>query len=262
MFVKLAFSVAAHLQSEILIMDEVLAVGDMAFQKKCLNKMSEVSQSEGRTILYVSHNMNTIRQLCDRCIVMDHGKIIYNGDVEEAISIYLGTVVELLPVHYDLDKTDRPSKQHGHRIHLTSFDFIDKTIASYNAGEDIRFEISFIANEDISGLKLYFVVKGTDDQIVGMTQSYEPFGDAQKGKIYSQRFVMGFPDLAEGKYYFYADVFSDDGQGNHWSYDHPSERIIFEIRTPSYGGLNWNARSYGHVVLPEIISVSNSTTDM
>ena len=89
MYVKLAFAVAAHLDSEILIMDEVLAVGDMTFQKKCLNKMSQVSKDEGRTILYVSHNMNTIRQLCDRCIVLDHGKIIFNGDVEEAIGIYL-----------------------------------------------------------------------------------------------------------------------------------------------------------------------------
>ena len=63
MYVKLAFSVAAHLDSEIMIMDEVLAVGDMAFQKKCLNKMRDVARQEGRTILYVSHNMNTIRQL-------------------------------------------------------------------------------------------------------------------------------------------------------------------------------------------------------
>lgn len=90
MYVKLAFSVAAHLDSEILIMDEVLAVGDMAFQKKCLDKMSDVSKKDGRTILYVSHNMNTIRQLCDRCVVLDHGTVIFDGDVEEGISIYMG----------------------------------------------------------------------------------------------------------------------------------------------------------------------------
>ena len=65
MYVKLAFSVAAHLDSEILIMDEVLAVGDMKFQQKCLKKMREVADEEGRTVLYVSHNMNTIRQLCN-----------------------------------------------------------------------------------------------------------------------------------------------------------------------------------------------------
>lgn len=90
MYVKLAFSVAAHLDSEIMIMDEVLAVGDVTFQKKCLEKMSNVSKNDSRTILYVSHNMNTIRQLCDRVIVLDHGKIIFNGDVEEGIENYIG----------------------------------------------------------------------------------------------------------------------------------------------------------------------------
>lgn len=88
MYVKLAFSVAAHLDSEIMIMDEVLAVGDIAFQKKCLDKMGDVSRQEGRTILYVSHNMDTIRRLCDRCIVLDKGTIVFDGDVEKAIEIY------------------------------------------------------------------------------------------------------------------------------------------------------------------------------
>ena len=90
MYVKLAFSVAAHLDSEIMIMDEVLAVGDMAFQKKCLSKMRSAAKEEGRTVLYVSHNMNTIRNLCDRCMVMDHGHITFNGNVEDAIALYLG----------------------------------------------------------------------------------------------------------------------------------------------------------------------------
>ena len=88
MYVKLAFSVAAHLDSEIMIMDEVLAVGDITFQKKCLGKMGDVSRQEGRTILYVSHNMETIRRLCDRCIVLDKGKIVFDGDVERAINLY------------------------------------------------------------------------------------------------------------------------------------------------------------------------------
>lgn len=88
MYVKLAFSVAAHLDSEIVIMDEVLAVGDMQFQQKCIAKMNEISRSEGKTILYVSHNMNTIRDLCDRCIVLDHGSVAFDGDVNKAIELY------------------------------------------------------------------------------------------------------------------------------------------------------------------------------
>ena len=91
MFVKLAFSVAAHLDSEIMIMDEVLAVGDMAFQKKCLTKMRSAAKQDGRTVLYVSHNMNTIRTLCDRCIVLDKGRVVFEGDVDEAIEIYMSS---------------------------------------------------------------------------------------------------------------------------------------------------------------------------
>lgn len=88
MYVKLAFSIAAHLDSEIMIMDEVLAVGDMAFQKKCLERMHSAAKVEGRTVLYVSHNMDTIRNLCDRCVVLSSGKIIFDGGVEEGITVY------------------------------------------------------------------------------------------------------------------------------------------------------------------------------
>ena len=88
MYVKLAFSIAAHLDSEIMIMDEVLAVGDLAFQKKCLDKMSDASRTEGRTVLYVSHNMDTIRRLCDRVVVLDRGRVVFDGGVDEGIARY------------------------------------------------------------------------------------------------------------------------------------------------------------------------------
>lgn len=90
MYVKLAFAVASHLESEIMIMDEVLAVGDVKFQQKCLNKMKEVAEREGRTILYVSHNMDTIHKLCGRCLVLNEGRLEFDGAVEEATRIYRG----------------------------------------------------------------------------------------------------------------------------------------------------------------------------
>ena len=89
MYVKLAFSVAAHLDSEIMIMDEVLAVGDAKFQSKCLGKMSDEASSNRRTILYVSHNMSTIQRLCTRVIVLDHGQIVYDGDTPGGVAKYL-----------------------------------------------------------------------------------------------------------------------------------------------------------------------------
>jgi lipopolysaccharide transport system ATP-binding protein len=89
MFVRLAFAVAAHLEPEILIVDEVLAVGDAQFQKKCLGKMGEVSRNEGRTVLFVSHNMEAVKKLCTDCIVLDSGVISYKGETAAAVREYL-----------------------------------------------------------------------------------------------------------------------------------------------------------------------------
>ncbi|MCL2539092.1 MAG: ABC transporter ATP-binding protein, partial [Oscillospiraceae bacterium] len=89
MKVRLGFAVAAHLDNEIMLMDEVLAVGDVTFQQKCIDKMNEISLDSGRTIIYVSHMMHTVRELCERCIVLDHGKIVFDGEVDDAIQIYM-----------------------------------------------------------------------------------------------------------------------------------------------------------------------------
>jgi lipopolysaccharide transport system ATP-binding protein len=90
MYVRLAFAVAAHLDTEILLMDEVLAVGDAAFQKKCMGKMGDVSSKEGRTVLFVSHNMNAIEELCKSCMVLESGKIkMMNDDVRGITRTYL-----------------------------------------------------------------------------------------------------------------------------------------------------------------------------
>jgi lipopolysaccharide transport system ATP-binding protein len=88
MYVRLAFAVAAHLESEILIVDEVLAVGDAEFQKKCLGKMGEVSKGEGRTVLFVSHNMAAIQNLCDKGILLENGGVVKSSNVFEALDLY------------------------------------------------------------------------------------------------------------------------------------------------------------------------------
>ncbi len=91
MTVRLAFAVAAHLEPDILVVDEVLAVGDAEFQKKAIGKMKDISQGEGRTVLFVSHNMESIQRLCTRVILMKNGSIIENGDVNKIIDTYLST---------------------------------------------------------------------------------------------------------------------------------------------------------------------------
>ncbi|OAI42552.1 hypothetical protein AYO41_04045 [Verrucomicrobia bacterium SCGC AG-212-E04] len=115
MYVRLAFAVAAHLDPEILVVDEVLAVGDVAFQKKCLGKMSEVSRTEGRTILFVSHNLNAVRLLCQRGALLENGSLVEVGTVNRVLDRYLqGMESEtLLPVF------ESPPELHE-RCHVSS----------------------------------------------------------------------------------------------------------------------------------------------
>jgi lipopolysaccharide transport system ATP-binding protein len=89
MYVRLAFAVAAYLESEILIVDEVLAVGDAEFQKKCLGKMGDISAKDGRTVLFVSHNLAAVKNLCNRGILLENGLVGYNGNVDTSLSSYL-----------------------------------------------------------------------------------------------------------------------------------------------------------------------------
>src|SRR5262249_3183837 len=110
MVVRLAFAVASHMESEILLVDEVLAVGDAAFQKKCLGKMDEVSRS-GRTILFVSHNMATILNLCEKTAVFERGRLHFFGNCAEGIQRYRNQCSA--PAGAEIDLSDHPNRRNG-----------------------------------------------------------------------------------------------------------------------------------------------------
>ncbi len=255
MYVKLAFAVAAHLDSEIMIMDEVLAVGDMAFQKKCLEKMSDVSMTQGRTVLYVSHNMNTIRQLCNRVIVLDHGHLIFDGDVEEGIAKYMGVVNNEFPLAYDLENTLRPSKQHGEDLVITRFRFDAADQACFCRTVPIRFTIEYTSKKVYDGLKIYFVLHHMNGDRLGLAQTLEATPKNVKGKN-TCTFEFDASNLTEGEYYFFIDIFTFDEYGNHFSVDHPLQAIVFKLLEDRPIGLKWQPRFYGHVRLNPIKIVS------
>lgn len=106
MYVRLAFAVAAHLESEILIVDEVLAVGDAEFQKKCIGKMDDISKGQGRTILFVSHNMNSIQNLCKKGVLLSHGEVACTGSVNDVIKQYSAQSTENLSCSFRVAKLD------------------------------------------------------------------------------------------------------------------------------------------------------------
>lgn len=130
MYVRLAFAVAAHLESEILIVDEVLAVGDAEFQKKCLGKMGDISKGEGRTILFVSHNMSAVRNLCRTGIYLENGRINYQGDIDQTVDEYFKG--ELLSYNTTFENTRSLAKESG----IRGFRFV----SDLKTGSAIRFE--------------------------------------------------------------------------------------------------------------------------
>jgi lipopolysaccharide transport system ATP-binding protein len=124
MYVRLAFAVAAHLEPEILIVDEVLAVGDAAFQKKCLTKMNDVSRSEGRTVLFVSHNMGAVASICPAAIWLDHGSLRGHGNARSVINAYLSHRVSSLDKITQLNQVQRPSFIQEDRVRLESLEWL------------------------------------------------------------------------------------------------------------------------------------------
>jgi lipopolysaccharide transport system ATP-binding protein len=138
MYVRLAFAVAAHLESEILIVDEVLAVGDAEFQKKCLGKMGEVSKGEGRTVLFVSHNMGSVSGLCNKGIVLKNGNLDFNGNINQAINHYLSIASKQSnSVYINKTLTD------GFNIAQIKFNSANKNASTFSHNEDVILQFDF-----------------------------------------------------------------------------------------------------------------------
>ena len=131
MTVRLAFAVAAHLDPEILIVDEVLAVGDAEFQKKCLGKMESISKAEGKTVLFVSHNMGAVNNLCSRAIVMNQGLLAFDGNVNEAINFYSTFITKKTQLGY-AERSNLAKDCYIKSVRLVDEEFKVKSVFKYN----------------------------------------------------------------------------------------------------------------------------------
>lgn len=251
MFVKLAFSVAAHLDSEIMIMDEVLAVGDMAFQKKCLTKMREAAKQDGRTVLYVSHNMNTIRQLCDRCIVLDKGKVIFEGEVEDAIKLYMGTSDwNDLPVKYDFSQKER-NYHFGKQIFINNFSFTNKKTADFSVGEDIKFQIEYSSKINMDDLQIVLRIKDQSNVEKMASCLSKPFS-LRSGEVKRMGYLLKTNGLIEDRYCFSIELVSSDSAGNYYSYDNPAAIIPVQITNSNDCDIIWPRQFWGNIRLSDM----------
>lgn len=163
MYVRLAFAVAAHLEPEILVVDEVLAVGDAEFQKKCLGKMDDVAHKEGRTVLFVSHNMSTVAQLCNWGIFLRDGEISNIGDIETIVQAYTQVVAEDNQTEvFFLPREDSA-------VNFTRFSMqgsSGKLKRVFTAGEDFYFVVDYEVKEPILGDYFALLIYRTDGLLI------------------------------------------------------------------------------------------------
>jgi lipopolysaccharide transport system ATP-binding protein len=166
MYVRLAFSVAAHLESEIMIVDEVLAVGDAAFQKKCFNKVSEVSAHQARTVLLVSHNMPSVLSLCARAIFLQSGEIVAHGDAANVVRQYMDDVVATSNV----DLATRKDRQGNGAVRFTRVSFVSDSgseVASIKSGDKAIIVIEYENNtsRDLRHLHVSIGIRDLSDNM-------------------------------------------------------------------------------------------------
>lgn len=251
MYVKLAFSVAAHLDSEIMIMDEVLAVGDMAFQNKCIEKMKSISNNEGRTILYVSHNMNTIRQLCDRCIVLNKGEKIFDGDVEKGIGLYMGvTDVNEYPVYYDFSQNKR--RYHfGKQMFIENLCFPNKETASFYKGEKINIEVSLKSFINMDDVRIVLRIKDVNNTEKIAASLSQPF-DVKMNTEIKLNMEINVEGLISDQYCLSIEAIKNDNMGVYYAYDNPDARIPIQIVDNKETDINWSKKFWGNVRIPDI----------
>ena len=248
MYVKLAFSVAAHLNSEILIMDEVLAVGDVNFQKKCLNKMKSVSENDDKTILYVSHNMSTIRELCDRVIVLDHGKIIYDGDVEKGIANYMGINAASIEMNFD-DESHKEWKDKN--VTIKNLFILNKDFPAFFSGEAIKCRLLVCCNLAYENVALRFEISNSNEIKIASSFSNSlvlATGDNDLEIEFSTK------HLVPGRYKIDIVLYHSFGNGNQRGLDGVYPGMIIDIydKCDAFNKLNWKPVFWGNIHLDDI----------
>lgn len=197
MYVRLAFAVAAHLEPEILIVDEVLAVGDAEFQKKCLGKMKDVS-GQGRTVIFVSHNMNAINDLCTKCIYMKRGSIEMIGETKKIVGNYISESLNFDRSGLNVENYPRPLKKFGHRARITAL-LITKEKYLWREKPEFSFTVR-IDDPLITTVEFGFAINGSNGSRVFTYESNKEF-IIPENRCLSLKMTIDQPTLVPSKYY-------------------------------------------------------------
>ena len=248
MYVKLAFAVAAHLAPDILICDEVLAVGDLAFQQKCLSKMRDVAR-EGRAVLYVSHNMRTVSELCNRGVFLDHGKLTYDGTVERAIELYGGSGIRDLD--RDLDRMSRPMLR-GDTMRMLRMTMRNTGNLEYAMDGCMEFTLTCVAHVADPRLRVRIMLYSSMATPIAMTQT-DPF-EVKAEETFTLNIRMPLDGIAPGEYGMKMSLISATPTGLSCYYDTIMDVGHFVVTDDSAvnDGFRWQERLWGNFRLKKL----------
>ena len=245
MYVKLAFAVAAHLDPDILICDEVLAVGDVAFQQKCLNKMSDVARG-GRAVIYVSHNMRTISQLCSRAVFLDRGRLTYDGTVAHAMDLYAGA--GLRSVERDLDALPR-SRDRGESMRMLKMVVLNNQTMEYDQDSDMEFTLTVRANVSEPNCRIRFIVLSNNAAPLATAQC--PAFRVEAGETFTRGFRVNLGRLAPGEFGIKIQLIGSrhDGRASYYDTVVDCGRFVVTDDPARNQGFIWNEPVWGSVRL-------------
>lgn len=250
MFVRLAFAVASHLEPDILLVDEVLAVGDTRFQKKCIQKMRSIADS-GKTILFVSHQMNTIRQLCDRVIVLKEGKVIYDGEVEGGIRLYNSEAYMEKHNHYEYKDLARMPGYNLDKAEILSLDILHNESCIYEADEPIDFKLKLKTKvPDIGDLSFRMLIWQADETPIetAFTKTFANINDVGE---YEVEATIRNHNLAPGLYKLTLILSGGNSSSNSENLDYIYPAFVFEVLNADGTSRTWS-RSWGWVHFDDV----------
>lgn len=231
MTVRLGFAIAAHLEPEILVVDEVLAVGDAEFQKKAIGKMQDVSKGEGRTVLFVSHNMGAVKNLCTRGILLENGQMAFSGRINDVINSYqVQHKSNLTNIEVLADATKRKVFR-SLDVEFVSFSFI-KNIPTFASDEDIKLKITLKGNKEKENCRINCTLRDLNDNPLGSLLSRN-FFSIKQGDIKVFEYTIKAPHLTLGFYFISLYVGIGDVTSGLKDFDGQHNILSFEINQAS-----------------------------
>jgi lipopolysaccharide transport system ATP-binding protein len=254
MYLRLAFAVAAHLETEILIVDEVLAVGDALFQKKCLGKMGSLA-SQGRTVIFVSHNVGAVQQLTARCFLLHEGRVVACGDSASVIARYQQLAMDGVNTILDVSSAPRAFPELSRTVEFLMLEIEDYATGLIPAEADITLKIRVRANDSAERFLFGLTVFRLDGTPVGSSWG-SAFHSMEKGQVLCFGLTLHEPHLAPGLYNFALGISKCQDLDNSEDLDVVLDVLPFEVLPPlDERGVRarW-ARSWGSVRFKELTS--------